>query len=89
MRPAQFVTQCVTNWKRSVEEAHVAEIRGVETASELGGKRVGQRRKETLSVRRPLRAVLLVLYDLPSDLLIGLNLNLVHGACDPLPCIRD
>jgi hypothetical protein len=26
MRPAQFVTQCVTNWKSRIKEAHVAQV---------------------------------------------------------------
>jgi hypothetical protein len=30
MGPAQFMTQCVTNWKGVVKQPHISEVRDVE-----------------------------------------------------------
>lgn len=89
MRPAQFVTQRVTDRKGSVEETHVAQVRGIESASKFDGKRFGQRRQETLTVLCPVSPTLFELNDLSPNLPTGLNLNLIHGARDSLPGVSN
>ena len=84
MCPAQFVTQCVTNRKRPVEESHVPQVGGIEAGAELCRKRLCQQRQKLLAIRGSGRAALLKLHDVPSDFPTGTHLDGIDGSQSPL-----
>jgi hypothetical protein len=55
MGPAQFMTQCVTNWKRLIKQPLISEIGDVEVSSELRGERRGQGLQQSGPIFRPCR----------------------------------
>ncbi|MOA15545.1 hypothetical protein D3C78_1357060 [compost metagenome] len=79
VRPAQFVTQCVTNREGLVEQAHIAQVGGVEALAELGAQFPGQGRQQLLAIGCTSLAALLELDDMPADLPAGLHLDGIHG----------
>ena len=64
MGPAQFVTDCVTNRKREVNETHIPQIRCIEPLSELGGQSFGKQLYKTAAVVRAFCFALFLLHDL-------------------------
>jgi len=74
------MTQCVTNWKGLVKQAHISEVRDVEPPPELRGKGRRQGLQQPNSILRPRRPALFELDDMPADLPAGLNLNCIDGS---------
>ena len=89
MRPAQFVTQCVTNRKSLVEQTHVAQVRGIEALTELSRQLTGQRRQQLLAVGGTRLPTLLEFNDMPADFPAGLHLNRIHRTHGLLPGLAD
>ncbi len=85
MGPAQFMTQCVTNWKSLIKEAHVPEVRDVKASPELSGERPSQGLQQLTPIFRPRQSTLLKLDDVATDLPAGLHLNGIDGSQSPLP----
>ncbi|MNC51529.1 hypothetical protein D3C75_1008240 [compost metagenome] len=89
MGPAQFVTQCVTNWERLVEQAHIPKVGGVEALAEFRCKYLGQGRKQLFSIPRPPGSFLLEFDNMPTDLPAALHLNGINRAQHLLSCLAD
>ena len=75
MRPAQFTTQCVANWKQLIEDPHMAKVRNVESAPELLAEGARQKRQEPGAVHGPYGSPLLKLHDVAANLPAGLYLD--------------
>ena len=84
MGPAQFMTQCVTNRKSLIKEAHVPEVRDVEPSPKLRGERRSQGLQQLIPIFRPRRSTLLKLDDVATDLPAGLHLGGIDGSHSPL-----
>jgi hypothetical protein len=78
MRPTQFGTQCVPNWKHLKKVPHIAEISLVKPLPEPPRQRFRQGRQQPLAIARPRCTALLILHDVPSDLPVGLHLDAIH-----------
>src|SRR5947199_4833990 len=89
VRPAQFVTQCVTLWECLVEQPHVAELGGVEPFPILRRQTVGQLWKQPRSIRGAVRPGLFELHDVASHLPAGPHLHRVHSTQGLLPGLLD
>jgi hypothetical protein len=89
MGPTQFVTQCVTDWKRLIKESHVAQIRSIKPFPEPRREHLRQRRQQLCSVDRSFGSSLLEFDDVPADLPAGLDLEGIHGSQDFLACLAN
>jgi hypothetical protein len=89
MRPAQFVTQCVTNRECPVKQAHVAQVGSIEPASELCGQSVREARQKAGTERGAPSAMLLEFDDMPAYLPAGLHLHGIHRPQRLLPGLLD
>ena len=65
MSPTQFVTQCVTNWKRLKKQSHVAKIRGIKAPTEVRGKPLRDRCHEKKITHKTKAIIGVLLYGQP------------------------
>jgi hypothetical protein len=84
VRPAQFVTQRVTNRKCLIKQAHIAQVGSVKALPELFGQGSGQSRQQSLAIFCPRSSPLFKFDNVPADLPASLYLNNVHGPQDLL-----
>jgi hypothetical protein len=89
MRPAQFVTQCVTIWERLIKQPHVAEIRRIEAAPEFLRQSLGQPRQQLRPILRARRAALLEFDNVPPHAPTSPHMHHIHRPQDLPPAFRD
>ncbi len=87
--PAQFVTQCVTNRERLMEQPHVPQVRRIKAAAKLRGQCRSQATQQADAILGPRPSSLLELHDVPPLLPAGEYLHGVHGTPCTLPCLTD
>ena len=78
MRPVQFVTQCVTNWKRLIKHPHIAQIAGFKTPAKLLRQAFGQLRHQARAIRCARLALLLEIHDMAANFPTGMNQDRIH-----------
>lgn len=88
VRPAQLVTQCVTNWKSEKYKPHVLEVGRSVTRAELRRQLERKAPDESIPVLRTFRPALF-LDNLTTDIPIGENHLLVGDSVNLCPCLRD
>lgn len=89
MGPAQFETQCVSNWKRLIKQSHFSQISLVEALAKFRRQHVRQRCQQLLPILRPPSPFLLEFHNMPADLPAGLYLNCINRSQHLLPCIAN
>ena len=75
MGPAQFVTQCVTNWKCLINQPHITRIRDIESFPELDGEGNRPLGQQVRAVRGPSGAALFEFDDRLPHTPAGANLH--------------
>jgi hypothetical protein len=78
--PTQFATHCVANWKGQIKTAHVTQIGGVKTFTELRGQSLCQCRQKSFAIRGTRLPILLKLDNMAADLPASLHLHHVDCA---------
>jgi hypothetical protein len=89
VRPAQFVTQCVTNWKGVVKQAHVTQVGRIKPPAKLAGEGLRQLGQQPFAVGSACLASLLKIHNVPPHLPTGLHLHHVHSTQRLLAALRN
>ena len=89
MRPSQFVTQCVTNWKCEIELTHVLEVSQRIAIAVFQHQPRRQRFQRLLAILGLATALLLVLDDQLADGPVLPDENGVRGNRDDLAAFLD
>lgn len=73
MRPIQFGTQCVPNWKRQIELTHFTKLTSVKSLAEIRRQALGKTLQQRITIPGTIFAALLFLDNAPSDFPVRLN----------------
>ena len=66
VRPTQFGTQCVPNWKMQEERPHIPQVALIKAPAEFASQGIGQIGQQPFSISCPRLASLLEFHDVPA-----------------------
>ncbi len=89
MRPAQFGTQCVPNWKLQEKRPHIPQIAFIKPPAEFASQGVSQIGQQPFAVSCSRLTSLLEFHDVPANFPIRDDLGRVGRAQHLLPCVDD